>query len=65
MKFEKWIDLKTPRQVARALDVDQATVWHWHTKKSCPKPRTMKRLIELSDGKLNYNDIVEHFLTNK
>ena len=64
MKFEKWVETKTPRQVARALDVDQSTVWHWVKRNTCPKPKTMRAIVKLSEGQIKYDDIVGHYLND-
>jgi hypothetical protein len=63
MKFEKWIKEKTPRQVARALDIDQSTVWHWTKKRTCPKVSTMREIVKVSEGRVSYEDMIEYFLS--
>lgn len=65
MTLENWIVKRGPKNVARLLKVDPATVSQWKTKDCCPRPRFMVRIHELSKGKVTYKTMIENFVNAK
>lgn len=62
MKFESWIKKTGPKNIARALNVDPSTVSNWRTKKSFPRPEKLKRIHQMTKGRVSYEEIVNHFI---
>jgi len=65
VNFNKWVLETKPRKVARALEVDPAAVSNWQKRKSCPRPETMKRICQMSNGQISYDDIISYYLRGK
>lgn len=61
-KFRKWLEKETLRGAAKKLGVDPSAVWAWRHGKSCPRPELMREIKILSNGKVNYTDIINHYL---
>lgn len=59
-KLERWI-LKSggTGTIARALEVSQPTVVNWCFRRRTPALETARKLVELSNGHLTYDDIIE------
>ncbi len=58
MTLRAWIEKKGPKEVAKLLKVDPATVSLWRAHRSLPRPRFMVAINRLSRGKVSYQQMV-------
>lgn len=49
-------------KVARRLKVSHQAVWNWANCKQMPSPTNMRKIREVSRGRVSYNDMVIAFL---
>jgi len=65
MTLQSWIVQTGPKEVAKLLNVDPAAVSLWRNKKTLPRPHQMKRIKQLSRGRVSYEVMIEKFLAAK
>lgn len=59
-KFERWIlEQGGTAEVGKLLGVHQATVVKWISKHARPSLLVAKKLTEVSNGQLSWDDIIE------
>jgi len=58
-KFIAWIDDIGIEPLAEKLGIDPSAVSHWRRGHCHPQVRHMKKIVELSKGKLTYQEIIE------
>lgn len=59
MEFFKWIDrFGGPSEVARQLNVTPHAVRAWMRKEYTPNYKIMKRIVELSNRKVGFEEIL-------
>ncbi len=54
-----WIEKTGPKAVAKLLKVDPSTVSLWRNGKSTPTTKMMKKINEVTKGKVTYKSIIE------
>lgn len=60
MKLSEWISANGGRgAVARLLNVTPVAVHHWLRRQITPKITTMRKIVELSEGRVSFADIIE------
>lgn len=57
--FEKWINLHGTKKLAEILGLDIATVRHWRLGNALPRAHQMKKIKELTKGKIGYDQIID------
>lgn len=62
--FSQWIDAKSVKGLARTLNVQKSTVRYWRLGKTVPRPGQMKKIVQLSRGRVTYRAMIEHHLNN-
>jgi len=65
MNFNKWILETKPRILAKHLQIDPSAVSAWQTKRTCPRPKHMTKILKLSRGKITYADIINYYLSER
>lgn len=58
-RFENWLRQTTLLKVSKILEVSENTVRHWIDGRALPKARQMKRIKEITKGKIGYTAIIE------
>jgi DNA-binding transcriptional regulator YdaS (Cro superfamily) len=57
--FENWIKSIGFTRISRLLEVNEEAVKHWLAGRALPKARHMKRIKEITKGKVSYTEIIE------
>lgn len=57
--FEMWLRRTGGLEVGRLLDINPSNVSHWLAGKALPHAKLMKRIKELTNGKIGYAEIIE------
>jgi hypothetical protein len=60
-KFGQWVKEYGVANLCRDLDVTRNAVYHWIAGRSEPKRPHIEKMIELSNEKLTFQDVCEHF----
>lgn len=63
--FKSWIDSHDPKTLSLLLGVELRTVYRWKNAEALPYPKTMKRIVELAKGKVDYRHIITFYLDNQ
>lgn len=59
-KFERWVRLfGGPSALARQISVHEVTVGLWIGRRGSPNLATAKKILDLSDGYLSIDDIID------
>lgn len=64
MTFEDWIDEKGLMQLAIELDVSYMTVHAWRNGNGNPKVDTMRKIKQMTKGKVTYDMIIDRPVMN-
>lgn len=60
VKLSEWISANGGRDaVARQLGVTEEAIHYWLRKRITPRVETMQRIVELSKGKVSFEEIIE------
>lgn len=57
--FEEWIKTLGFTKISKILEVNEETIKHWLAGRALPKARHMKRIKEVTKGKVGYAEIIE------
>lgn len=63
MTVTQWIETGPPKQIAKKMKVEPSTVSLWRHGRSCPKPKSLIKMHELSG--IPYEDLVRHFANGR
>lgn len=55
--YRKSLDMG-PVDAARQLGANFCTYWRWERQLSIPRPRTMRKIVEWSGGKVTLDDLL-------
>ena len=59
--FTAWVKTYGVRKLAKELDIHASTIRKWR-QGHCPKPVHMKRIRQLSKGRITYSHIIDEVL---
>lgn len=59
ISFEEWIDQTGAKRIARKLDIDIHSVWHWRAHRCDPSVKYMRILKRWSKGDLDYAQMID------
>lgn len=59
MTLKHWIEKTGPKECAKLLKVDPATVSYWKLGSSLPRPHHMVKIYRLTNGRVTYKEMVE------
>ena len=65
MDFLIWIDKMGVTEVAELLGITKPSIYQWRTVSTAPSPIMAYRIIELSNGLLDFNDIYRPYVMSK
>lgn len=57
--FKDWITFYGPSKIGEILGIKHSTVLFWIQKKTLPRPHQMKRIKEITKGRIGYTEIIE------
>lgn len=63
--FADWIDELTPQKIAQTFEIHEETVRYWRKGRSSPKPVLMHRIMLLTKGAVDCNEIVRHRMSSR
>lgn len=64
-KFSAWINTKGDSYLADILNVTEGSAGHWRRGHCIPRPAHMKKIVEMSRGRISYEDIIENYLSKQ
>lgn len=59
LTFAEWIDQVGPERLARVLRVNRYSINHWKAGRCFPRVHQMRRIKELAQGAIGYDDIID------
>ncbi len=65
MTLKEWIIKTGPKNAAKLLKVEQATVSYWRSRRTFPRPKTMVKINRLSGGKVTFEHMVRYAATKQ
>lgn len=65
MTLSSWIVTTGPKNVAKLLKVDAATVSQWKNQNAFPRPKHLVKINKLSKGQVTYRSMIESFVKAK
>lgn len=57
--FRDWINEHGPVKLSKLLKTTDSTIRHWRLANTLPRPWQMKRIKELTKGRISYEEIIE------
>lgn len=57
--FIEWVNEYGGRRLAKVLGIDPSTISHWRGGRVLPKAEHMKKIVELSEGRVTYDHIID------
>ena len=65
MLLRHWIEENNVEEIAKRLNVTETTVYMWKWRRNMPTPKHFMGLVELSLGRINYQESLRDYMENQ